>query len=351
MGAKGKTKYNYDEVKQTLESKGYILLSNELCSSDKKLDYICLKHQDKGVQHISVYHAMNDRGCYYCGRERTNAGRMAKIDKEADRRLCEQRGFEYIDTVIENHIVWIEMICPQHKHVGVQRVKQANLKRENTHKCIYCIGRKVHPFDSFGRKHKEAVALWGDQNQKTPFEYAPSSNQQVWFRCENGIHKDYRRSINEVHRRGFRCPECAKLHKESCLQQKVRLYFNDLGYSLLHEYECTIIDTNPINGYKMPYDNQEDNTLKLIVEVHGRQHYEVDKLTIMQALRQNKEPEEILKYQQWRDKHKREYALSCGYHYLEIPYWAIKNEIYKTLINDKIQEVLLNTNNIICSNN
>jgi hypothetical protein len=71
----------------------------------------------------------------------------------------------------------------------------------------------------------------------------------------------------------------------------------------------------------------------------------------MQALRQNKEPEEILKYQQWRDKHKREYALSCGYHYLEIPYWAIKNEIYKTLINDKIQEVLLNTNNIICSNN
>ena len=171
----------------------------------------------------------------------------------------------------------------------------------------------------------------------------PSSNQKVWFKCENGLHEDYYRSINDVNRRGFRCPECAKIHKESRLQQKVRLYFNTLGYSLLHEFECTIIDTNPITGYKMPYDNQEDDRLKLIIEVQGRQHYEIDKLTIMQALQQNKEPEEILEYQKWKDNHKKEYALSCGYHYLAIPYWSIKNEEYKTLIDNTIQEILSTT--------
>ena len=90
----------------------------------------------------------------------------------------------------------------------------------------------------------------------------------------------------------------------------------------------------------MPYDNQEDEKLKLIIEVNGKQHYEIDKLTIMQAVRQNKTPQEILQYQQWKDRHKKDYALSQHYNYLEIPYWSIKNDEYKKIINDKINEIL-----------
>ena len=344
-------KYSYEDVKNILEDKGYELLSTELCKSNEKMDYICLKHKDRGVQHISIYHAVQGKGCYYCGRERTEEGRRAKINKVEDKLLCEQHGFEYVNTVVENYIVWIEMICPRHRHVGIQRVKKGNLQRDTTYKCVYCIGRKVHPLDSFGNKYPELIDLWGEQNQKTPFEYTPSSNQSAWFKCENGLHDDYRRRINDVNRRGFRCPECAKIKKESRLQQKVRLYFNELGYSLLHEYECTIIDTNPITNYKMPYDNQEDEVLKLIIEVNGKQHYEVDKLTIMQALHYNKKPEEILKNQQWKDEHKKEYALSRGYHYLEIPYLTIKNDEYKILINNKIKEILSEDIYNICSNN
>lgn len=338
-------KYSYEYIKSIMDSKGYELLSTELCKSNEKLDYICNKHRDKGIQHISVYHVVDGKGCYYCGRERTDAGRRAKIDKESDRLLCESRGFEYVNTVVENYIVWIDMICPKHRHVGIQRVKQANLKRETTHECIYCVGRKVHPLDSFGEKHKDQIALWSDKNNKTAFEYTPSSNQKAWFKCENGLHKDYLRCINDVNRRGFRCPQCEKMKTESCLQQKVRLYFNQLGYSLRHEYDCTIIDVNPMTKCKMPYDNQEDDKLKLIVEVNGKQHYEIDNFTIMQAAKQNKTPEEILQYQQFKDNHKKEYALSQGYHYLVIPYSATKNDYYKTLIDQKIDEIL-NYNNI-----
>lgn len=336
-------KYTYEYIKKLMDDKGYELLSTELCKSDGKMDYICPKHRDKGVQHISIYHIVDGRGCFYCGRERTNAGRMAKINKEEDKLLCESRGFEYVDTVVEDYIVWIYMICHKHRYVGVQRVRKENLKREGTCKCAYCIGRKVHPLDSFGEKHKDKIDLWSDKNKKTAFEYSPSSNKKALFKCENGLHKDYPRTINDINRRGFRCPECEKIKKESCLQQKVRLYFNDLGYSLNHEYDCSIIDTNPITNYKMPYDNQEDDKLKLIIEVHGKQHYEIDKFTIMQAKRNNKTPEEILKYQQFKDRHKKEYALSQGYHYLEIPYYAIKNDYYKNIIDQKIKEILDNT--------
>ena len=336
-------KYTYEYIKEIMDNKGYELLSTELCKSNEKMDYICAKHKDEGVQHISIYHIIEGKGCVYCGRERTNEGRRAKVDKDADKLLCESRGFEYIDTVIENHIVWIDIICPKHRHVGIQRVKKENLKREHTSKCIYCIGRKVHPLDSFGEKHKDQISLWSDKNNKTAFEYSPSSNQKVWFKCENGLHEDYLRSINDVNRRGFRCPECEKIKKESCLQQKVRLYFNDLGYWLNHEYDCSIVAVNPITKYKMPYDNQEDDKLKLIIEVNGKQHYEIDKFTIMQAKQQNKTPQEILEYQQFKDNHKKEYALSHGYHFLAIPYNAIKDDYYKTIIDKKIEEILNKT--------
>ena len=178
-----KSKYSYEEIKAIMEAKNCILLSTELCKSDEKLDYICLKHADKGIQHISVYHVIDGRGCYYCGRERTNEGRRAKIDKETDKMLCEKCGLEYVNTVVENHIVWIDMICPNHRHVGVQRVKQANLKRDGTHGCIYCTGRKVHPLDSFGNMHKEAVELWSNKNDKSPFEATRKYGLSVKMDC------------------------------------------------------------------------------------------------------------------------------------------------------------------------
>lgn len=336
------SKYTYEQVKGVMDLKGYQLLSTKLCKSNEKMDYICTRHADKGIQHISIYHIMDGRGCYYCGRENTNKAHLAKIDKDSDKALCESRGFVYIDTVVENNIVYFDIICSKHLYVGVQRVKKGNLKRETTSCCVYCIGRKVHPIDSFGSKHKEAVELWSDKNSKSPFEYSPSSNQMAFFKCENNLHDDYSRKITDVNRRGFRCPKCYAINKESCLQQKVRLYFNELNYYIKHEYDCSIIDVNPINGYKMPYDNQEDDKLKLIVEVNGKQHYEIDKFTIMQANHQGKTPEEILQYQQWKDNHKMEYAISKGYNYLELPYWSIKNDYYKQLIDQKINEILQN---------
>ena len=60
----------------------------------------------------------------------------------------------------------------------------------------------------------------------------------------------------------------------------------------------------------------------------------------MQAKYRNTTPEQALLDQQHRDKIKKDYALSQGYHYLEIPYWTEHDESYKTLIDSKIHEIL-----------
>ena len=78
-----------------------------------------------------------------------------------------------------------------------------------------------------------------------------------------------------------------------------------------------------------------------MIEVHGKQHYEITQYTKLYAKRANISNEEALLRQQERDILKKEYALSHdGYFYLELSYKVIRDESYKTLIDNKIQEII-----------
>jgi hypothetical protein len=88
----------------------------------------------------------------------------------------------------------------------------------------------------------------------------------------------------------------------------------------------------------MPFDN-EITELKLIIEVHGQQHYNViaynghwsDKTL---------SPEQQLQKRKLYDRYKKVVALANGYFYLEIPYWTESDESYTKLIDDKIADIL-----------
>jgi hypothetical protein len=96
----------------------------------------------------------------------------------------------------------------------------------------------------------------------------------------------------------------------------------------------------------MPFDNDVDFGcgIHLMIEIHGKQHYEITQYTRLYANRARISDEEALFLQQQRDRMKKEYALSIpGYYYLELSYKEIKDNSYKTLIDNKIQEILNNT--------
>ena len=75
--------------------------------------------------------------------------------------------------------------------------------------CPYCINRKVHPNDSLAVVHPEVINRWSDKNAKSPYEYAPCSDNKIWLKCPCGMHDDYRQVIGNAVLYEFRCPGCS----------------------------------------------------------------------------------------------------------------------------------------------
>lgn len=113
------------------------------------------------------------------------------------------------------------------------------------------------------------------------------------------------------------------------------------NYKVVHEHDCSLKCRNPETNHLLPYDNELiiSDDVRVIIECHGEQHYKICGLTKLAAKKENVTPEEALKYVQWKDEYKKQYALSQGYYYLEIPYWSESDESYKTLIDEKLNYI------------
>lgn len=243
-------------------------------------------------------------------------------------------------TVCSSNKVWI--ICREKSYHGSYEVS-CN-KFVNGCRCPYCNKNsgKIHYFDSLGYLYPEILKIWSNKNIKTPYEYAPQTRKKVWFKCNDGLHDDYLQVVANAVNRNFRCPNCVKEMKDSILQKKVTDYINNnYNYTLLHEFNCELKPINPKTGFVLPFDN-EIKELKLIIEVMGKQHYEISQFTKFYANKHNITCEDALKEQQWRDEYKKKYVLSHGYEYLDIPYTSEKNDVYRKLIDNKINKILQN---------
>lgn len=177
--------------------------------------------------------------------------------------------------------------------------------------------------------------------------YCASSTTTIFIKCQYDIGHESYKTFPSHFVSGARCPECARTKTESYLQECVRTYLESAyNYPITHEYGCSIVAHNQQSRHYMPYDNdvQIDNN-HLIIETHGKQHYEITQLTRLYAEREGVSETEALCRQQWRDKYKKEYALSFdGYYYLELSYKVIKDGSYKTLIDNAIHKILTQKN-------
>jgi len=60
---------NIEDIKIEFTKRNYALLDNEYKNNSQKLKYICLKHEDNGIQSISYRSFSRGSGCKYCGKE------------------------------------------------------------------------------------------------------------------------------------------------------------------------------------------------------------------------------------------------------------------------------------------
>jgi hypothetical protein len=133
-------KLTYDEVKKEFELRGYQLVSTEYINSNQKLEYICLKHPDEGVQQIDYNHFRRGQGCRFCGKENKKNGKQKNLEDYQAKELTESKGMEFVKITRENSKLYVYYICPQHRQYGVQKTTLMSMRRMRVG-CTYCIGR------------------------------------------------------------------------------------------------------------------------------------------------------------------------------------------------------------------
>ena len=226
--------------------------------------------------------------------------------------------------------------------------------RANGQGCKVCgykiVGNKVtkRSLESRGSLYDNCQDLmeeWDYELNKgiNPKEVAVASRSKVWWKCKKCGCEWFASVGARTGKDGTGCPECKRRQEKSSIQCATELHLlNNYGYPLLHEFRCTISAVNPLTNKKMPYDNELIiGDSHLIIEVNGDQHYRITNFTVYKSKYDGITPEEELKMQQYRDKVKMNYVLSLeNYHYLVIPYTAFKDDSYKTLIDNKISEIL-----------
>ena len=236
-----------------------------------------------------------------------------------------------------NRKVWI--FCQERDYHGSYDIMPNDFSKGK--RCSYCRKIKVHPLDSLGQyvidNYGEEFlwVIWSDKNEISPFEISTHSDKKVWWNCPNNKHESYERICKDSVKCEFRCLKCVEEKEESIIEEKTRLYLEELGYGVLTEHNCTIRPINPKTNRPLPFDNEIvlENGEHLIIEVHGSQHYKNNGLYI-------KTKEELYK-RKLIDRYKRIKCIQAGYEYLEITYTAFdKKDTYKELIDNKIKEIL-----------
>lgn len=240
---------------------------------------------------------------------------------------------------------YIYIKCQEHKHHGEYKLFAYDFRTDV--RCPYCTGRKTLREDSIGIKYPDLQQLISDKSKIDIYSTSVGSNKEIWLKCHNHIHMDYKTKVFRAVNRNFECPKCHQEQDKSYLHKKVEQYLDDnYRYCINTEYDCNIVTINPLTGYILPYDIEViiDKNISLYIEIQGKQHYEICLLTRDDALERGCTPEEALANLQYRDKIKMDNVFAHHQHYLEIPYWTEHDESYKQLIDDKIHKILTQQN-------
>ena len=197
-------------------------------------------------------------------------------------------------------------------------------------KCPYCTNRngKVHKFDSLGILFPETLSIWSSKNKKSTYEYAPFSNQKVYWKCSDNKHEDYYRSISNSNLCNFRCPECQYSKGEEYISNYlINNYWTKVSQD---EFDNTIYKIS--NKYYIPQKEFEGLVgtyngnlsydfylpqYNLLIEFQGEQHE--------RYIPGFHNSIEYFEKQVEHDRRKREYAERHEIELLEIWYYDFNN--------------------------
>jgi hypothetical protein len=311
------------EIKDYCEYMDYILITQYINRCFDSFEYICNKHEEKGLQHSNYDQMINsNRGCYYCGIE--SRGISQRLDENIFKELIVRVGFIYVGCDYNNENskykkVNINYLCPNHIDKGIQTIKYNNLLVSNG-KCQYCIGRL---------RTKEDLQTELDKLHNTIdiLEYTDYSSP-ILSKCRICGHEWETHGV--ILTQGHRCPYCSK----SNFALAVSSLLDSWGYKYKDEFwytGCRDILPLPFDFYLSDFN--------ILIEADGEGHY----IPIRRGTMTDEETSIMFEKIKLHDEIKTNYCKENNIPLIRIPYWEKDNLKYylwdKLLILEAIEEI------------
>lgn len=192
----------------------------------------------------------------------------------------------------------------------------------NNSNCPYCVGQRVNNTNCLWTTHPEIAKSL--KNPGIGYEFSAGSGKKVKFKCCNCGNVS-NKTIYHVTRKGFTCTRCSDglSYPEKFMMNVLQQLHINFETQKVFEWSKNITcNDQKLNGTKK-YDFYIPS-LSMVIETHGKQHYEEESFTHGRTLKEEKK----------NDKIKEELAIENG----------IENYI---VINCKYSEIEYIKNNII----
>lgn len=308
-----KNPFVIDNIKNYLNVNniGLTLLSKEYVDCKHKLEFVCDKHKDMGIQYRTMDDIVNNhQGCRYCGIEKR--GEQYRISDEEIQHRCDELNLIYVGRYIKNQGTWVQFKCKTHFDKGVQDISWYHL-RTCAIGCAFCTGRykTTEDFIKEMSKINPDIEIIG--------EYTGSENP---VKCKCKICGHEWSPIGRSLKNGQGCPACTSSKGE--IRVKRFLDNNKIIYNTQKAFEDCVYKEKLRFDFYLPDYN-------ILIEYDGEQHYKPVDFASRGMAWANK----IFEYNQIKDKIKNDYCKDNNIKLIRIPYWEFDN--IETILTSEIQ--------------
>jgi very-short-patch-repair endonuclease len=300
-------------------NKPFKLISETYENNLINLTWKCNKNNCGEVFETNWNNVLQGSGCTYCSGQKTSlrnclAVNNPELSKEWD---TNKNGIKtpYDYRCNSNKKVW--WVCSKNSN---HKWQASIINRNSGSGCPCCASKMAWEGYNLLTHNPELCKEWDyEKNSKLPSEYTPYSKKYVWWKCLKCSH-EWKSTVGNRNN-GFGCPACC----ESKGEKKIRAWLTKNNFKFKEQYkikECR-------NIYPLPFDFSvfnEDDTLKVLVEYDGEQHY---------VKTRRKAKKSSLKSIRERDEIKTNYCTRNNIRLLRIPYWEFDN--IETILSSSLQ--------------
>lgn len=316
MGYSTGTNWDYEMVKDTLLSKGYVLIDLNYINASTKLTI----RDNKGYFYyscLSIFLKSSSRKF-----DKSNPYTIQNIDLWCK---LNNKPFELISTTYQNAKAKLQWRCLKEGCGEIFYTNWSDIFSGNG--CGVCVGAQVVLSNCLATKNPEISKEWHPTKNEnlTPYDVTANSNKYAWWMCSKCGH-EWKSSICSRNSLDRGCPECNTSKGEKRVSEW--LENNNINNTPQKEFNGLVGLGNGLLSYDfyLPEYN-------MLIEYQGLQHKQYVKGF-------QKSIEEFYK-QKEHDKRKKKYAQQNNINLLEIWYYDF----------DNVEQILSNTININLNKN